>query len=191
MNMHRLLAFTALVVLMSMASSSPALAASKACNGISKKCTADKPYDKTIDGTAYSCYDCKQALCKNGGSGGLSGTSTSSVCTEKPRASQPTTTESQFNGHERMAPERRPRPRPGRAQLPHSKGASPAAVPKPAKPAPVSHGAQGASGGSKRESAASTTLSFDEADALFGKRTTGQSTKPAKPATASTPRSKP
>jgi hypothetical protein len=40
-------------------------------------------YDKTIGGTVYSCYDCKQALCKDGGTGGLAGTKTSSVCTEK------------------------------------------------------------------------------------------------------------
>jgi len=55
-----------------------------ACEGISQKCTKDILFDKTIGGTVYSCYECKQALCKDGGTGGLAGTKTSSVCTEKP-----------------------------------------------------------------------------------------------------------
>jgi hypothetical protein len=58
-------------------------AKAEACAGISEKCTKDVLYDKTIGGTVYSCYDCKQALCKDGGTGGLAGTKTSSVCTEK------------------------------------------------------------------------------------------------------------
>ena len=51
-----------------------------ACTGISKKCTKDITFDKTIDGKAYSCYECKQTLCKSGGSGGIAGSQTSSVC---------------------------------------------------------------------------------------------------------------
>ena len=44
----------------------------------------DVLYDKTIGGTVYSCYDCKQALCNEGTNGEvLAGTKTESVCTEK------------------------------------------------------------------------------------------------------------
>lgn len=63
--------------------STAAMAKPEACTGISKKCTKDVLYDKDIGGTTYSCYDCKQALCKDGGDGGLAGTKTTSVCTEK------------------------------------------------------------------------------------------------------------
>lgn len=199
MSMHRPLSLAALVVLLCLASSPPAPAKNKACAGVSKKCTTDTTYDKTIDGTAYSCYDCKQVLCKNDGNGGISGTSTSSVCTEKATTFQPTSTDSQFGGHDRMAPERRPRPRPTNTRRPHNNETSPVAAPKtapvnqrkPHKPAPVSKGARADSGSNKRESATTGTLSFDEADALFGKRTTARSTKPAKPAATPTPRSEP
>jgi hypothetical protein len=61
-----------------------AIAKAKACTGIPKKCTKDVLYDKTIGGTVYSCYDCKQALCNEGTNGEvLAGTKTESVCTEK------------------------------------------------------------------------------------------------------------
>jgi len=61
--------------------SSPAMAKPKACEGISKKC--GDAYDKTIGGSPYSCVKCKQALCKNGGKGGLAGTKTTTTCTPK------------------------------------------------------------------------------------------------------------
>lgn len=63
--------------------STAAIAAPEACTGISKKCTKDVLYDKDIGGTTYSCYDCEQVLCKDGGNGGLGATEKSSVCTEK------------------------------------------------------------------------------------------------------------
>ncbi len=63
----------------------------EACKGVSEKCTKDTLYDKTIGGSVYSCYDCKQALCKDGGEGGLAGTKTSSVCTEKASTFTPIT----------------------------------------------------------------------------------------------------
>lgn len=72
--------------------------ANSACAGISEKCTKDKPYDKTISGTSYSCYDCKQALCKDGGKGGLAGTKTSSVCTEKASTFEPASQDDLFRG---------------------------------------------------------------------------------------------
>lgn len=53
----------------------------KACEGISKKC--GDAYDKTIKGGLYSCVKCSQALCKNGGKGGLAGTETKTTCTSK------------------------------------------------------------------------------------------------------------
>ena len=57
-----------------------AIAKAKACTGIPKKCTKDVLYDKTIGGTVYSCYDCKQALCNEGTNGEvLAGTKTESV----------------------------------------------------------------------------------------------------------------
>lgn len=82
MNFNRL-AVTAILVLAALLLSTEALAKPEACTGVSQKCTKDVLYDKTIGGSVYSCYDCKQALCKDGGTGGLAGTKTSSVCTEK------------------------------------------------------------------------------------------------------------
>jgi hypothetical protein len=64
---------------------------------VTQKCTEDTLYDKTIGGTVYSCYDCKQALCKDGGEGGLAGTKTSSVCTEKATTFTPITDEDLAN----------------------------------------------------------------------------------------------
>ena len=78
-----LLQSTTTVLLALCVFSTAAIAAPEACTGISKKCTKDVLYDKDIGGTTYSCYDCKQALCKEGGDGGLAGTKTTSVCTEK------------------------------------------------------------------------------------------------------------
>ncbi len=64
---------------------SPMLQAAKpaACTGVSKTCTENDRFDKTIDGQEYSCYSCKQVVCKSGGSGPIAGTETSSVCESK------------------------------------------------------------------------------------------------------------
>jgi len=59
-------------------------AAPKACQGVSKKCTKDQRFDKTIDGETFSCYKCTQTVCKSGGSGPIAGTETSTVCESKP-----------------------------------------------------------------------------------------------------------
>ncbi len=83
MNFYRLAAVTILAFAASALLSTEAWAKPEACAGVSQKCTKDVLFDKTIGGTVYSCYECKQALCKDGGSGGLAGTKTSSVCTEK------------------------------------------------------------------------------------------------------------
>jgi hypothetical protein len=82
MNSDRI-AVIAILILGAALLSTEALAKPEACTGVSQKCTKDVLYDKSIGGTIYSCYDCKQALCKDGGTGGLAGTKTSSVCTEK------------------------------------------------------------------------------------------------------------
>jgi len=64
---------------------SPLVLATKpaACTGVAKTCTKNDRFDKTIDGQAYSCYECKQVVCKSGGSGPIAGTETSSVCESK------------------------------------------------------------------------------------------------------------
>lgn len=64
---------------------SPLLQAAKpaACAGVAKTCTKNDRFDKIIDGQAYSCYECKQVVCKSGGSGPIAGTETSSVCESK------------------------------------------------------------------------------------------------------------
>lgn len=90
-----------------------ASAADEACAGVTQKCTKDKTYDKTINGSVYSCYDCKQALCKDGGNGGISGTATSSVCTEKATTFQPISLDRQSRGGETLAPKTRTSSRPG------------------------------------------------------------------------------
>lgn len=54
-----------------------------ACTGVSKQCTKDQRTDKTIDGQAFSCYQCKQTVCKSGGSGPIAGTETTTVCESK------------------------------------------------------------------------------------------------------------
>lgn len=118
-----------------------AIAADEACTGVTKKCTPEKPYDKTINGAAYSCYDCKQALCKDGGNGGLSGTATSSVCTEKATTFQPISLDDQFRGGDTLAPKATSRTRPGSAVDPRG------------------------------NAGAGDPVEFDEADAVFGKRT--------------------
>ena len=55
----------------------------KACDGVSQQCTKDIRTDKTIDGQAYSCYECKQTVCKAGGSGPIAGTETTTVWESK------------------------------------------------------------------------------------------------------------
>jgi hypothetical protein len=69
-----------------------------ACDGISEKCTEDKPYPKKIGGKAHSCYDCKQAMCKDGGKGGLAGTKTESYCTPKATTYEPVSQDDLFRG---------------------------------------------------------------------------------------------
>ena len=54
-----------------------------ACADVSKQCTTDVRFDKTIEGAVYSCYECKQTVCKSGGSGPIAGTETSTVCESK------------------------------------------------------------------------------------------------------------
>lgn len=90
--------YIAIIGVVSAAPQTSDQSANSACAGISEKCTKDKPYDKTIGGKAYSCYDCKQALCKDGGNGGLAGTKTSSVCTEKATTIEPVSQDDQFRG---------------------------------------------------------------------------------------------
>jgi len=90
-----------------------------ACAGVSQKCTKDTTYDKTIGGTIYSCYDCKQALCKDGGTGGLAGTKTTSVCTEKATTFTPLTDDDLANdAPDVLAPENDPPEAPGIMTLP-------------------------------------------------------------------------
>jgi|GEM_PF-3591462 len=55
-----------------------------ACTGVKKQCDKDVRTDKTIDGQAFSCYECKQTVCKSGGSGPIAGTETTTVCESKP-----------------------------------------------------------------------------------------------------------
>lgn len=59
-----------------------------ACVGVSKTCTKNERFDKTIDGQLYSCYQCKQTVCRDGGSGPIAGTETSSVCESKAPSGQ-------------------------------------------------------------------------------------------------------
>lgn len=92
-----------------------ARAADEACAGVTQKCTKDKTYDKPINGSVYSCYDCKQALCKDGGNGGISGTTTSSVCTEKATTFRPISLDDQLRGGDTLAPKPTASRRPGRA----------------------------------------------------------------------------
>jgi hypothetical protein len=109
MPFPKLKLFFLLTLFTSITLSSPALAKAVACTGISKKCTKNQTYDKTISNKVYSCYDCKQALCKDGGSGGLAGTKTTSVCTEKATTFQPITQDGQFiGGTRKLAPKTRP-----------------------------------------------------------------------------------
>ena len=134
-----------------------AIAADEACAGITQKCTVDKPYDKTIGGTVYSCYDCKQALCKDGGNGGLSGTATSSVCTEKATTFTPISLDDQFRGGDVLAPRPASPRRAGSAVDPRrNTGARPGNV---------------AVRVTRDHRDAGDPVKFDEADAVFGKRT--------------------
>lgn len=107
--------FAALLLFISASVPIMATAADEACAGVSQKCTKDQTYDKTIDGTVYSCYECKQALCKDGGNGGISGTATSSVCTAKATTFRPISLDDQSRGSDAMAPRPVLPRRPGRA----------------------------------------------------------------------------
>lgn len=146
--------FAALFVLLLTSLPITANAKNEACAGITQKCTKDNTYDKTIDGKAYSCYNCKQTLCKDGGNGGIAGTATTSVCTEKATTFQPISTDDHVNAADTLAPKPAALKRPGNAMDPRSNiGTAPDNVPaRKTRPA-----------------------NFDEADALFGRRTRLQS----------------
>lgn len=110
MRCNRQKAIIILTLLISLALPLTSSAKNQACTGISQKCTKDALYDKTIGGKVYSCYDCKQALCKDGGNGGLAGTKTSSVCTEKATTFQPISQDGQFQGGaDKLAPKAKKR----------------------------------------------------------------------------------
>jgi hypothetical protein len=173
----------------------PASAKDAACAGISEKCTTDVTYDKTIGGTVYSCYDCKQALCKDGGNGGLSGTKTSSVCTSKATTFQPIPIDDLVRDNDRLAPKPRPKPRLGNDQRPGNATGDPKAAPeselrdhrerrgpgrRPPSPEmrPDNGDDDADADATGRDSGAIDTLPFDEADALFGTRT---DVRPARP----------
>lgn len=179
----------------------PAWAKDEACAGISEKCTADVTYDKTIDGTVYSCYDCKQALCKDGGNGGLSGTKTSSVCTEKATTFQPIPMDDLFRGKDGLAPKPRPKPFPGSDQRPrsntrdaiaapespprdHRKGRVPGRGSSPPEHVPEDGDHDGDTGQTRANPGEVGTEEFDETDTLFGTRTDVES---AQPVVTSTP----
>lgn len=114
----RSLAFLALVAL----ACGPAvvMATDEACAGVTRKCTRDQTYEKTIDGSTYSCYDCRQALCKDGGNGGISGTATSSVCTVKNTTFRPMSLDDQARGADTLAPTATTSRRPVRSPTPRS-----------------------------------------------------------------------
>lgn len=120
MTNYRSVIFTTIAaVISSVAFSNAAMAAPAACVGVSQKCTKDKTYDKTIGGAIYSCYDCKQALCKGGGKGGLAGTKTTSVCTEKATTFTPLTDDDLANdAPDVLAPENDQSEAPGIMILP-------------------------------------------------------------------------
>ncbi len=83
MFFYRIISIFILFIITSLLFFVPVSANQNACKGVSQKCNKDALYDKIIDKTIYSCYDCKQSLCSDGGAGKLSGTNTTSVCTEK------------------------------------------------------------------------------------------------------------
>lgn len=170
----------------------PASAWSKdeACAGISDKCTTEVTYDKTIEGTVYSCYDCKQALCKDGGKGGLSGTKTSSVCTPKATTFQPIQINDRMPGNNRLAPEPKTSPRRGKEQGVRSAAKDSKATPEaeeldhrkrrlPGRQPPSPNaGPDNCDGGDDADAGATKggpgcidTMPFDESDALLGTRT--------------------
>jgi hypothetical protein len=177
------LAIAILLLLAAISIPGMALAADDACAGISQKCTTDTTYDKTIGGTVYSCYDCKQALCKDGGNGGLSGTKTSSVCTEKATIFQPLSQDGKFGGagDQHLAPEPKPQATPGGKRRLRSEAANPQAVPTPAvrdqgkrrrnSRNPGKEDSNGDDADRENRAPAGDTTHFDEADALFGPRT--------------------
>lgn len=168
-----------LIIIMSlmfpMLSPAQNITADDACAGVSEKCTADVTYDKTINGTIYSCYDCKQALCKDGGNGGLSGTKTSSVCTEKATTFQPIPIDDLFRGNDVLAPKPRLNPLPGGDQRPRSNTGDASAAPE----SPVrDHRKSGVAGQAEANPGEVDAERFDEADALFGRR---RGVEPAQP----------
>ncbi len=81
MKNHKINIITGLIVLLITPTAQAALPV--ACQGVSKKCTQDVRFDKTIEGQAYSCYECTQTVCKSGGSGPIAGTEISTVCESK------------------------------------------------------------------------------------------------------------
>lgn len=187
--------------------SAPAWAKDEACAGISEKCTADVTYDKTINGTIYSCYDCKQALCKDGGNGGLSGTKTSSVCTEKATTFQPIPIDDLFRGNDRLAPKPRPKPLRGSDQRPrsttqdakaapesplrdHRKGRVPGRGSSPPEQVPEDGDDDGGTGQTLANPGEGGPEEFDEADALFGPRTDVESAQPVVTSTSAPERKK-
>ncbi len=106
MNFHRTTAIALLVLAASLLLSPEVLAKDEACTGVAKTCTKDKLYDKEIGGSTYSCYDCKQVLCRDGGDGPIAGTKTTSVCTEKSTSFTPITDDdSSFDTTTEAAPE--------------------------------------------------------------------------------------
>lgn len=132
--------YTASIVLIFCLFSVNSGAANVACTGVAKTCTPNEKYDKTIEGKAYTCHDCKQVLCKGSGDGPIAGTSTTSVCEAKPTGFTPIRDDDHFSGStsKNKKPKRRPAP---------------------------------------RRAAENQSESFDEADAIFGKRTGRTTTK--------------
>lgn len=134
-----------------------------ACAGVEKVCTKNKTYDKTIEGKEYSCYDCKQTLCSGGGNS-IVGSQSSSVCSEKRSKIIKKIKGSELHpvGDVYIAPpptNNGSTRTPTRAVEPMSK---PIVVPtKKPKARPAA---------SQSKKPAGTTSNFDEADAIFGKR---------------------
>lgn len=163
------------------------MSADNACAGVTQKCTKDITYDKTIGSSTYSCYDCKQALCKDGGNGGLSGTETTSVCTEKATTFRPISLDDQSRGGDTLAPKPRANPLPGSDQRPSKNTREAKAAPEiplrdPRKirvsgrgSSPPKHvredGDDGDAGQTRASPGEVGAEGFDEADAIFGTRT--------------------
>lgn len=143
-----------------------------ACAGVEKVCTKNKTYDKTIEGKEYSCYDCKQTLCSGGGNS-IVGSQSSSVCSEK---SSKIIKDGELHsvGDVYIAPpptNNGPTRAPARAVKPMNKS-----IVVPTKKTKVRPVASQSKLKTKRVPAiqpkqpTGTTSKFDEADAIFGKR---------------------